>query len=711
MKKFILLILLIFLLSPSYTFAWRWYGIQNPWMAWHESSNTRSCIWWRILIDSRAYRGQARNWSAACLYRDDVSPTISIGYNWYTEWQWVKDDEITLTIRVNDTISWLSKVSYNKNWDWIVNIPINNWNVNDFNVTFNTEWANNLYIYAEDKAFINSYNWANTYPNASSKNVSVNIDRSAPIFTTSPATSTWWINTNVNIGFQNINFKIEDTYRWQWFVTKSFNCWSLPNNAIWSAPSTDVWVIIGSCDTGSRDCNNDSDFTPNLSSCNYSCDTWFIKWNDWLCYEENIILKCDNQRLPTEVFVINKDWFMESEWSSLDKVIWSSPTWVSLDWEFYSAYSETTSAYIPNINQCVYTCNDWYHNNNNNCINDVKIVCCNVPVLSNSTLWTVTDCSIVSNQSNVECSYSSVCWWQKELYWEWNYTNTNWDYTTTTDWTLNWEVWFWRQCGYNNFNNSNWDNCDYWFYLINANNWKPLLCENVWIWEWSWRWNTRGSCTNKPSNSFYTSWWTNNNCSWTCNAWYTKRWNNCEKNEWVIWNYWACTEDCWSWRKYRIVECKYNWNVLNDDECIDQKPIEDEECNTQACVVDSYSWHTWDWWSCNPTCWKWTQTREVNCIKNNIITDIVVDNNCSWNKPENNNNCINWNDCKYSRQDILYWNNDEYCTWAIQNEKDIEFKEYLRYSRCIEKYNNNSFDTCYKKNWVYRIRKSISECQ
>ncbi len=59
-----------------------------------------------------------------------------------------------------------------------------------------------------------------------------------------------------------------------------------------------------------------------------------------------------------------------------------------------------------------------------------------------------------------------------------------------------------------------------------------------------------------------------------------------------VWNYgnWnACSVTCGGGAQSRIVECRKKSGVVADTECTDQKPALSQECNTQACPINTIS--------------------------------------------------------------------------------------------------------------------------
>jgi len=183
LKNFILLLLLLVILTPLNTFAWKWYDISNTWVNWLQNSWVRKCPIWKVLLDKWKIKTQDRAWTAKCFIADNRWPTISYYWttaNWsrYYSWKWTKDEGwVNIKITLSDSWSWLGKSYYTINWK---RFEISS---SSFYIpTIKEEWTYRIEIYAEDRAIFDSYKWDRTNPNTSRKTIIVNIDQNAPVF-------------------------------------------------------------------------------------------------------------------------------------------------------------------------------------------------------------------------------------------------------------------------------------------------------------------------------------------------------------------------------------------------------------------------------------------------------------------------------------------------------------------------------------------------
>lgn len=662
MKIFKILLLSILVL-PGIAFAWKWYDIWWG-ISWSQSSWIKYCLDWRSLLEQWKWKAQPRSSSATCYRPDNSGPVIDIESNWYISWKWVQNDDVTLNIIISDKDSWLWSVEYLINWKSFIGNE-------KFDLIFSEEWVYNIKIIAKDKAIASSYNGSKVEPNKSVSDFLVKIDKTAPIFVIDPNNNWWeWYSNS------DIKFEIKDTYKWKAIVTKIFNCKALPENAYRTSDSIENWELTWYCEkTLSNNCDNDSSFSPNSSICEYECNADYIMWEDWNCNISSKILTCDNSILPTNVYSYDSDDNYDNlldDWSSDWKILWTNPNWVDLEWNFVSYYKIDTNNYIPEVNECNYSCWWWYHNELNSCINDSKIVCCEEPYLSYSTLWTKVDCAI--DPDNIACVLSSVCSYKKELFWTWDALNSHWDYTTDTDWTLHGEEWKQQQCWYSIYENSNSSTCNWYYYLILING-KPYTCEDVQIWKYSWQENGVHDCTNKPSNSHYI-WNSNkNDCPWECNEWSEKIWDSCNitSTATYCWNNWCnfkydiyyykgteicdlnednseidyiypwsynfdTLEDCQIWETNLNTSCILNGNnkskerIITKSCSLPEKLIfwEEDWCNKCPYWTRTWAWdETWATLECNPWSYTvdYTWTEEGN--QENVWAICSVDN---WTK-------------------------------------------------------------------------------
>lgn len=709
MKIFKIILLFILIVSfTEITSAWKWYDRER--IDWTPKSWYTPCNWTKILQDNFAWTDAIRRkvWrydpnNVYCYIPDNDKPVINIQANWYNLWSWTKND-VTLTFSANDNGSWLKSFKYSINWWAYVN-----GNGNGKTINFTEEWWYQIRLIAEDKANVNWANWTlNTNWNIQTKTIQVKIDKTAPFLKIPPVSKNLWSNNK-----WTINFQIKDTYKWEDTITKVFNCWIIPSNAYWIYPLDEQWFFEWTCEINdTNNCLNDSQFSPNTSICNntkYKCNNWYTLGNDKNCHKNQEEFTCDNSILPQSTYMYNEKNQLVIEWSAVWKVEWYLPDWINYSWEFYADYVLASNNYSPSLNKCSFRCKEWYSEHNWDCVNDIKSICCDNPLLSETTsLWENSlDCNLVENQDQNECSKSSVCLWDKEVFWEWNKNNQEWDYSTD-DWTYSWNEWLNRHCWYTIFENSEtWHTCDAWYYLIRAQNNKPLLCETTEIWYWSdWNSNDKEDCTNKPSNSYYTSWWTNNNCEWSCDTWYSeKNGNSCIKNNWETTSWNSCNSSCWDWTQSRTVSCtNYQWYLLNDSDCLDDMPDDYQSCSSSiSCQTENYNWDTSEWGSCDATCWKWNQTRTINCIRESdwvIVSEGLCDSN---NKPEDTIKCTNPDNTQCSFTYKKYWyGNDSTCN-DINSEEYYSSRQYSTIKECRDRIDSLISNNECKKRWRREI--------
>ncbi len=604
--KLIKIVLIIFLLTiPSLSFAWKWYDLWPENISWNVSSWNKICPNWKVLLDKDDNKSQPRNWTVSCFRKDNTAPTITP--TWFQDNVWVNTN-VTVNVKVSDSQSWLWAIYY------YVNFVKYNAD-SDFNINLTEEWYYFIQIYAYDKATINWDTWWAATANLASKEIIVKIDKTKPGIVVDEIND--WINLK-----PKINYKVNDFYQWKDIRFKTFTCNWKPNYSNYLPPVVN-WSITWSCNAWIKDCSKDANYEPNTSKCNWSCDDWYVKSADGKsCMAEAISLSCNSYTgttLPTNVYYYSKDNSLISEWASTWKVFWSLPTWVSFEWDFTSNYNVVSWNYVPSLDNCSYSCNDWYHLETNNawkCVNDTSVVCCSKPPLWYIADTNFTDCTLATNQNTPQCQYNNLCsWYVKDVLWIWNWTTKKWSYT---DQTLTKFSNVSNACWYSNLPNSDWFVCDKRYYLIWSETNSTLKCEVVPVWEWSsdWvDWNKKFPCTNKPNNADYTSNWDNNNCSWTCKNWYEKNWNSCKSYDWDTSGWSSCSESCWWWTKSRSVFCTNSkWQIVNDNNCIWNKPTDTSSCNTQSCPVNwncsflpwiCSSWNVfWDnWVSCGIRTW------------------------------------------------------------------------------------------------------------
>lgn len=676
MKLLKLIFAIVFILIPSISFAARWYNLSGT-LSWSTASWYRSCPTWMELLVLSKNKAQPRSWTAKCYYSDNEWPTIMT--TWFNDNQWVNTESVTVNVTISDAKSWvdLNNIKYSINWEDHI------WS-DSFSINLNEEWYYNIIIEAYDKAYINwNTGLAETLWNKSTKNIIIKIDNSDPnIYDYINPLN--WFNEK-----PTVNFNIDDRYKWINIKNKTFECNIKPEFSHFIYPVNN-WEINWTCIENEwwPNCNLDINYTPNQENCNWECDEWYVLvWDQ--CISKTETYNCNEWifELPSELYYYDTTNFIQKYDTSANQneIYWNNPIWVWYDWSYLANYNIDLWTYSPTINQCDYECSWSYHRETNKCIDNTKIICCDEPYLANTWgWWTTIDCSLPENQTSVECSQSSICWWQKEVLWEWDLENSIWNYTTTTDWTKIWEEWRWELCWFSYFENSDWETCNPRYYLDKLENWIPIECLSVPVWEYSWQDNDKYSCNNKPSNSYYISNGISNDCDWTCDEWYSykidRRWNeSCEKKiNWKCWiaDWWAydwfpsnedlCSEwfawnkiekfrrDELSWKCYwiwgwRDVSCKAD---LIDISCwtSDWKTFTETPTNN-LCDNWTLNWidNTWDDWYYNWECLWIDSSNDVSC---NALRDYNWQNVACMDAIEEG-----WQFWCQVKQNCKYWNN------------------------------------------------------
>ncbi|EKE29070.1 MAG: hypothetical protein ACD_2C00237G0002, partial [uncultured bacterium (gcode 4)] len=499
-----------------------------------------------------------RTWTIKCYIPDWSAPVISVSANWYESWKWTNKD-VALNVSIKDNpysnwgksypSPWIKKSYYEINWK----PPTDTTGVSDYTISFTEEWQYLVTFYAEDKSNLFSHWGYSTYGNIAKSSLTVRIDKTAPVFSILPSASPDWKKEK-----PKVSFKIEDKYKWKSYIRKTFSCWQLSENALWSAPADPVsWTFEWSCLKASdADCQLDQNFLPNPSSCDKKCKDWYTEY-EGSCFKSTENFSCAASKpLPATAYILNKFDLTAVEPNSgyQWKVSrYNSPGWVDPNsWSFISAFGNWT--YDPNISSCSYKCDDSMHIENftdwKKCVNNMVIACC-----KKMPLWQVAESGLVQidctksasvyadptyptnnalNPWYAACTPNPNCNNQlvKDVLWRWDFIKDDWIFTdNVTTWS------YWNACWYNSLPNSNWNTCNDDFYIT----WLVTQpkCESVSIWEyWVWwtivngqfspsawsasnsLWGWRFSCTNKPSNAYYDwTWGWSNDCPWKCNSW------------------------------------------------------------------------------------------------------------------------------------------------------------------------------------------------
>lgn len=549
------------------------------------TSLTTTCPAGQVLIDSQKYKSWF--WTSGtltCIELDLSSPTINVLGNWYSDGSWTNRN-VTLSVSVSDVWTGLKSVWYKVNTD-----PQQIWSAS-FDLAFNEEGTYTVTIGAEDLSTHNSEDWsATSIWNKYETVFTIKIDKSPMVLTTTPDTNYNWRTTNPTIAF-----KLEDKYKWQSIEIRTFTCSWKPESSVWISPVASDGNLVWTCNPALWSCIADSNYSPNTTSCNWKCIDGYTKGSDNLCHQNSVSLTCDNSLLPQWTSIYNINNVLVNETTNILSY-WIAPVWVSSDGSFVSNYTLATNTYTPETSSCWYDCRSWYHLDNSKCVNDVSVICCrkDYPLTEPVTVWAVIDCSLAINANHVACMYNNLCSdFTKDVLKYW--TGTEYDYES--EWVSGIDTLV-QACWMVNIPNSDGETCNPWYYLVwggtaNQN------CERVPTWEWSWQENIKKSCTNKPSNSTYTSHtattWGSNDCPWACDGDYTKSGNTCSRQ--------SKSSSCnskpsnTSWNSVSsITQYKNsgNWEPS-------LTPTYNTTASTSECRFKCSTWYGWDGDSCELT--------------------------------------------------------------------------------------------------------------
>ena len=124
--------------------------------------------------------------------------------------------------------------------------------------------------------------------------------------------------------------------------------------------------------------------------------------------------------------------------------------------------------------------------------------------------------------------------------------------------------------------------------------------------------------------------------------------------EWTTGDWGGCSATCGGGTQTRTVDCDRNDGVrVADALCETTKPAASNACNTQPCYT--YNWYTGRWGSCNASCGTGTQTRTVTC-KRTSDNATLSDSICSAfsGKPSASASCTSCSGCSYSETAMVY---------------------------------------------------------
>ena len=325
-------------------------------------------------------------------------------------------------------------------------------------------------------------------------------------------------------------------------------------------------------------------------SCSVSCGWWNRTRNvtcqrsDWLTVSDSYCTwlkpinsqNCNIQACPTGIDIIYKDAFFNEIWrvdNSWNKISWN-PENLTCSWH---------------ISIGTYT-----------------IKACN--------LWA----------SSVWFANNSLSYWSYYQFGKSNFLFSN-DY---------WEAWDWKQPGWTNlwsandwwvlefnkntatFLNSSNSNqlkmkwpCPIWYHIPTKSEWNSIIS----LWNWWSNWMNLSKSLKLPFSGYVES-------------------NGSINTTWSVWNlgyYYSSSPDA-----------SYAYILFFSSSSVSADAWNSRSFwLSLRCMLSpyTYSWNSWSWWACSLTCWWWTQTRNVTCQRSDWVT--VSDSNCTWLKPINSQNC------------------------------------------------------------------------
>ena len=112
--------------------------------------------------------------------------------------------------------------------------------------------------------------------------------------------------------------------------------------------------------------------------------------------------------------------------------------------------------------------------------------------------------------------------------------------------------------------------------------------------------------------------------------------NPCYTYDWVEKPWGDCDRECGGGTQTRPVECKRSdGQNASDSNCSESRPSDRQSCSTNPCYT--YDWVEKPWGDCDRECGGGTQTRRVECNRNDGRT--ASDANCRETRPPNNQAC------------------------------------------------------------------------
>ena len=510
--------------------------------------------------------------------------------------------------------------------------------------------------------------------------------------------STIWENSRTSCLNYPDTTSRDYTYTSMWWWTDSCNatytelCWiDLYETANWTCVAVWTWYYSPTNENSRTACTNNPDTTSRnytyTSDGNWtnSCTATYTElcWIDlyetanWTCaavwtwyyssVNENSRTACTNYPDTT-----SREYTYTGDGNGTNSC---TATYTELCWiDLYETANWTCVA--------VWT---WYYSQVNN---NSRITCTNNPDTISRDYIYVGDGNGINSCT---VTYTDKCWidlyetvnWTCIAVWVWYYSpannNTKYSCTNYPDTTSR---------NYTYTSDGNWTNSCNATYTVKC--WIDLYeswtnCIAVWIWYYSPNLNnTRYSCTNKITNSTYTTDWNwINNCSYSCSLWFHDESWQCVSNTM------SCFMENWTWERTWTWSSRWECTVVSCDGSSDTGDL-------YLPATTTYAWNTYDRWE---ACVSWNVTRDVLCIRADWLS--VDEWHCMLTKPDTTKYCN------------VYTISTPWWSWSNCSDKVFSNLEPSAgsYTRQIKYYDHNRYylnGSWTKAEWVTSV--SVRAC-